>query len=142
MIGWNSEHIFDIFYCCSANMNGMFNARKLQSVTKYIDTWSKSVNIFKTFERVQHPLPNSMFCLRYKLPEWQELSTQMQSLQHTTLKLGEGGLVSGFFWLSPKKIKKRGFEAGIHPKKIISILVADCMRQCFLIKFQNFWCQN
>ena len=35
----------------------MLNAKKLQSVTKYIDTWSKSVNIFKTFERVQHPPP-------------------------------------------------------------------------------------
>ena len=52
---------------------------------KYIETWSKPVNILKTFERVQyisiimHPRPNSMLCLRHKLPESQELPTQMQS---------------------------------------------------------------
>ena len=68
-----------------------------KSVTKYIGAWSKSVNTFKTFEIVQHtpilmpPPSNSMLCLRYKLTEWQELSTQMQSHLHTTLKLGGTG---------------------------------------------------
>ena len=77
----------------------------LQLVTKYIETWSKSVYIFKTFERLQYMpilmprLPNSMLCLRYKLPEWQELSTQMQSHLYTTVKLGGGVLVSEFLWL-------------------------------------------
>ena len=35
----------------------------LQSVTKYIETWSKPANIFKTFERVQYmstPIPPHM----------------------------------------------------------------------------------
>ena len=61
-----------------------------KSVTKYIGACSKPVNTFKTFERVQHPpipMPphsNSMLCLRYKLAEWQELSTQIShiSTQH------------------------------------------------------------
>ena len=58
---------------------------------------TKCFNTFKTFERVQHtpilmpPPSNSMLCLRYKLTEWQELSTQMQSHLHTTLKLGGTG---------------------------------------------------
>ena len=48
---------------------------RLLSVTKYIETWSIPVNIFKIFERVQYiailipSAPNSMLCLRFKLPE-------------------------------------------------------------------------
>ena len=75
------------------------------SVTKYIQTRSKSVNIFKTFERIKYisilmSPPYNWRGTSYL--EWQELSTQMQSYLHTTLKLGGGGLVSEFLWLIAK----------------------------------------
>ena len=33
MIVWNSTHISDIFNCYHANINGMWNARKLDRIT-------------------------------------------------------------------------------------------------------------
>ena len=45
------------------------------------------------------PTTNSMLCLRYKLPERKELSNQIESHLHTTLKFGGGGLVSEFLCL-------------------------------------------
>ena len=76
-----------------------------QSVTKYIQTRSKSVNIFKTFERIKYisilVFPPYNWRVTSYL-EYQELSTQMQSYLHTTLKLGGGGLVSEFLWLIAK----------------------------------------
>ena len=76
-----------------------------QSVTKYIQTRSKSVNIFKTFERIKYIsiLVSPPYNWRFtSYLECQELSTQMQSYLHTTLKLGGGGLVSEFLWLIAK----------------------------------------
>ena len=32
LIGWNSVHIFDIFNCYRANINGMWNAGKLGGI--------------------------------------------------------------------------------------------------------------
>ena len=34
MIGWNSVHISDIFNCYCANINGLWNARKLGGIYK------------------------------------------------------------------------------------------------------------
>ena len=34
LIGWNSVHIFDIFNCYHANINGMWNAGKLGGIYK------------------------------------------------------------------------------------------------------------
>ena len=60
---------------------------------------------FKTFERIKYisilmSPPYNWRGTSYL--EWQELSTQMQSYLHTTLKLGGGRLVSEFLWLIAK----------------------------------------
>ena len=38
MIGWNSVHIFDIFNCYRADINGMWNAEMLGGIHKTIYT--------------------------------------------------------------------------------------------------------
>ena len=53
--------------------------------------WNSTIYTYST-STSSHP----MLCLRCKLPEWTELSTQMQSHIRTTLTLGRGGLISEF----------------------------------------------
>ena len=51
-----SHHSFLLLllFCQNASFGKLYPGECLQSVTKYIETWSKPVNIFKTFERVQY----------------------------------------------------------------------------------------
>ena len=37
LTSWNSVHIFDIFNCYSANINGMWNTRRLGGISKTLD---------------------------------------------------------------------------------------------------------
>ena len=96
-----------------------------------VQYWKSTIHTF--FERVQYiPIfvprtPNSVLCIRYKLHEWQKLFTQMQSNLHTTLKMWGGVLVSEFLWLIVSK--------EIHQSLFMTVLIIDCMRKCFLIKF-------
>ena len=39
LIGWNSVHISDIFNYYSANINGMWNARKRSGIYKYLNLY-------------------------------------------------------------------------------------------------------
>ena len=86
------------------------------------------------------PLPtNSMWCLRYKLPRWQELSTQMQSHLHNRGCWGGRGIGLRIFvtdCLQKKSKRGRWFEAGIHQNFFMTIFVFDCMKKCFLIKYK------
>ena len=45
LISWNSVHISDIFNCYSANINGMWNARKHGGIYKTFNTSNLRFNI-------------------------------------------------------------------------------------------------
>ena len=83
------------------------------------------------------PIPNLMLYLRYNPPEWQELSTQMQSQLHPTLKW-EGRVIGLRIFVIDcleNKIFKQGcLEAEVLKKCFMTIFVIECMKQCFLFK--------
>lgn len=90
------------------------------------------------------PSSNSMLCLRYKLPEWQELSTQIQSHLLTTLKWGgrEIGLRILLNYCLEKTFLKRGILRQECVKKNMTIFLIDCMKQGFLISFYQILSQK
>ena len=66
LIGWNSVHISDIFNCYSANINGMWNARK----------WG---GIYKTFESIL--TQNIYVCIGYINTWYFQTYTVFQSIK-------------------------------------------------------------
>ena len=52
LIGWNSVHIFDIFNYYRANINGMWNAKKLGEVYKNIWIYTNLKHTFVDIEQI------------------------------------------------------------------------------------------
>ena len=61
-LSWNFNHVWKIAWLKRKGWFQNLWRSNLGSITKYIETWSNPVNIFKTFKRVQYtpilmPLP-------------------------------------------------------------------------------------